>query len=750
VGERDTQIASLHQAVGERDTQIEVLANAVAALKASASWRVTGPLRFIGRPLISVARLYRIAIKALQLGGGVSGTVALTFKILRNEGISGIAWRWGNARALLASDASSQGGPGVHPSSATFALDPEEDIFATEARDYVPIATSSLSTKSTVRLICFYLPQFHSIPENDAWWGKGFTEWSNVKPAKPQFVGHYQPHVPAELGYYDLLDPTLQRRQIELAKLYGIEGFCFYFYWFGGKRLLEAPVENYLDDGSLDLPFCLCWANENWSRRWDGLDSEILIAQQHSAEDDLAFIAHVSKYMRDPRYIRISDKPLLLVYRPSLLPSAKSTAKRWRDWCRNNGLGEIYLAYTQSFEAQDPEDYGFDAAIEFPPNNSAPPNITQSVTKCNDEFEGTVYDWDVFVDRSRDYKTPKYRLFRGVCPSWDNTARRKNKGTIFLNSTPSGYQEWLLNAIRETCRSFENPEERLIFVNAWNEWAEGAHLEPDKRYGYAYLEATRLAIVKSSLALRTPTLADTQVVAIVIHAFYEDVFVEILDYLKNITALPIKLYVTTTPENEDSVRQLLLSQPREYFLRIVENRGRDILPFLKIMPEVISAGHEFFVKVHTKKSLHRTDGDKWREDLYNKLVDDTVITDAVRSLRENPHIGILGPDNHLVEMSYFWGSNAERVIHLASRMGVEHHTLVDLSFVAGSMFIARVDAMLPLLSLAMDDSHFECELGQVDGTLAHAIERLFAVSAHSITLHTTCPSNVVLSKYEFV
>lgn len=365
---------------------------------------------------------------------------------------------------------------------------------------HVPILKKAPLSEKPAKLICFYLPQFHAIPENNQWWGEGFTEWTNVEPAKPQFVNHYQPHVPGELGYYNLTDTAVQRRQIELAKLYGIEGFCFYFYWFGGKRLLEKPVENYLNDKSLDLPFCLCWANENWSRRWDGLDSEILISQQHSPEDDLAFIQHVAQYMRDPRYIRIDGKPLLLVYRPSLLPSAKETVKAWREWCRKNGIGEIFLAYTQSFEAVDPANYDFDAAIEFPPNNTAPPNITDSVTPTTGDFAATVYDWRALVERSKNYKSPEYKLFRGVNPSWDNTARRKNKGTILLHSSPCGYQEWLYNAIADTRQRFSKPDERLVFINAWNEWAEGAHLEPDQRYGYAYLQATRDALGKATCA----------------------------------------------------------------------------------------------------------------------------------------------------------------------------------------------------------------------------------------------------------
>lgn len=371
-------------------------------------------------------------------------------------------------------------------------------LVVADENQYVPLLAGRPLREKPAKLICFYLPQFHPIPENNAWWGEGFTEWANVQPAEPQFAGHYQPHVPGELGYYNLLDPGVQARQVELAKFYGIGGFCFYFYWFGGKRLLEAPIENYLNDPGLDLPFCLCWANENWSRRWDGLDNEILIAQEHSPDDDLEFISHVARYLKDSRYIRINGRPLLLVYRPSSLPSAKETADRWRAWCRSEGIGEIYLAYTQSFETVDPQKYGFDAAIEFPPNNSSPPNVTNNVTPVREDFACTVYDWRIFVERSESYKDPGYKLFRSVCPSWDNTARRRHRGTVFINNTPALYQRWLENAILEMNRQFCEVDEKLVFVNAWNEWAEGAHLEPDQKYGYAWLQATRNALAHST------------------------------------------------------------------------------------------------------------------------------------------------------------------------------------------------------------------------------------------------------------
>lgn len=368
---------------------------------------------------------------------------------------------------------------------------------------YVPRDNQHAPEGLGASLYAFYLPQFHPIAQNDEWWGEGFTEWTNVRPAKPLYEGHYQPHEAdpeGGLGYYDLRETSeVMGKQIELARQYGVEGFCFYFYWFAGERLLETPLLNLLDDQDLEVPFCLCWANENWSRRWDGRDDDMLMEQNNTPEDDLAFIEYISKYLKDSRYRRIDGKPLLIVYRPVELPNANATAERWRTWCRENGVGEIYLAYTQSFENNDPREYGFDGAIEFPPNNSAPPDLTDQVKPLSDEFEGKVYDWDIFPSRSDDYKVPDYQLFRSVCPAWDNTARRKQGGTVFEGSTPERYKHWLANALVDSEARIENTADRLIFVNAWNEWAEGAHLEPDARYGHAYLAATRDALIEHKL-----------------------------------------------------------------------------------------------------------------------------------------------------------------------------------------------------------------------------------------------------------
>nr|WP_321361155.1 glycoside hydrolase family 99-like domain-containing protein [uncultured Hyphomonas sp.] len=342
------------------------------------------------------------------------------------------------------------------------------------------------------RAIAFYLPQFHPIPENDEWWGQGFTEWTNVRRAKPQFEGHDQPIRPGELGYYDLLQsPHVRRRQAALAKQYGLEAFCFYFYWFAGKRLLEAPIEAWAADEEIDFPFCLCWANENWSRTWDGREQEVLIGQKHSPEDDIAFISYLARYLRNPKYLRVKGRPLVMVYRPGLLPDAKATSKRWRTWCRENGIGEIYLVCTQSFDLSDPAKFGFDAAAEFPPNNMGMAPEEGFVHPVADDFQCKIYDWSELPARAGALPAPSYKLFRGVTPRWDNTARRMSRGTVFVNTDPDLYSAWLRDAALDVGARFSDPSERLVFINSWNEWAEGAHIEPDLTHGYTWLEATR-------------------------------------------------------------------------------------------------------------------------------------------------------------------------------------------------------------------------------------------------------------------
>ena len=350
-----------------------------------------------------------------------------------------------------------------------------------------------------VKLIAFYLPQFHQIPENDKWWGEGFTEWTNVKKAIPQFKGHYQPHIPGELGYYNLTNKEVMKIQIELAKQYGIYGFCFHHYWFAGKRLLEKPVNMLIENKDLDIPFCLCWANENWTRRWDGLDNEVLIAQKHSPEDDINFIEDISKYFNDTRYIKIDEKPVLIVYRIELFPNPEDTIVRWRKWMEDHGYKGIYLIGAQGFACKNPTKYGLDAAVEFPPNGMYKYNyISSQVSFKNPNFKGNIVDYSYYVNNKLYLKEDKekYNLFKTIIPSWDNTPRRGNKSTIFYNSSPELYKQWLKDIIIYT-KTKKNKDEQFVFINAWNEWGEGAYLEPDVKYGYSYLNSTKEAILET-------------------------------------------------------------------------------------------------------------------------------------------------------------------------------------------------------------------------------------------------------------
>jgi lipopolysaccharide biosynthesis protein len=591
----------------------------------------------------------------------------------------------------------------------------------TESKYLPSLANKDLNPTKFIRAIAFYLPQFHAIPENDQWWGNGFTEWSKVKPAQPQFKGHYQPHVPDQsLGYYNLLDSKIQTRQIEIAKQYGLEGFCFYVYWFSGKRLLEQPVDNYLKDHSLNFPFCVCWANENWSRRWDGLENEILIKQNYSDEDALNFIHNISKYLRDPRYIKVNGKPLLLIYRPSLFPDMKATSELWRVWCKDNGIGEIYLTYPQSFDTLDPKEYGFDAACEFPPNNSSPPDVSSEMDYGDNFHEGNVYDWRVFVDRSEVYSDSGYTLFRSVTPSWDNTARKNKKGTVFINSSPELFGQWLVNAFIDTKNLAKTTDEQIVFINAWNEWAEGAHLEPDLQNGYAWLRELNFAHSTARKIVETK-------IAIVVHAFYEDVFCEIMIKIKKLRVRNIKLFVTTSTGTFENINRILINSGINFDIMECENRGRDVLPLLKILNIIIKQNYKFVLKIHTKKSTHRTDGHLWREEIFTELLTERFIFTSINAMTIHKDIAMVAPQNSLLPMTTYWGTNNYRVLALSKVLGVSRNEVKSLNFIAGTMFFTKIEILERLLHLDIEESDFEDECGQTDGTLAHAIERFLAV-----------------------
>lgn len=363
--------------------------------------------------------------------------------------------------------------------------------------------------KGEVRAIAFHLPQFHPVPENDEWWGKGFTEWTNVAKARPLFEGHYQPHLPAELGFYDLRLPEARAAQAQLALEYGIHGFCYYHYWFNGRRILERPVEEIWTSGEPDFPFCLCWANENWTRQWDGHNSEILLEQRYSFEDDTAHIRSLIPMFQDARYIRVEGKPLFLVYRTSKLPEPQRTAEIWRREAERAGLEGLFLVRVESFcETGDPRSIGFDCSVEFRPR-CIPELLRFRIARRRwwhrrklgtaeaAFYDHLVYEYKDLMQHALAEAAPAYARIPCVCPGWDNSPRRKIGANIFMNSTPELYEKWLQEVVARLKPDYEAETRGLIsarslvFINAWNEWAEGNHLEPCQRWGRAYLGATR-------------------------------------------------------------------------------------------------------------------------------------------------------------------------------------------------------------------------------------------------------------------
>jgi len=381
----------------------------------------------------------------------------------------------------------------------------------------------SKNNSARAKLIAMYFTQLHAIPENDKWWGKGFTDWNNVKKAEPKIGGHYQPRVPLDNNYYDQSQVETIRAQIELAKKYGLYGFCHYHYWFDGKQLLETPTNIVLDKPDLDFPFCLSWANETWSRRWDGRNHHILIKQTHPPLEE-SWEKHFQYLIRawtDPRAIKIDNKPVFVIYRPHNIERINDMIAYWKRRAQDYGLDGLYIMAQKQIEFPNRDCVAeFDAIFQFQPFEaidfsagdtrnrklykfiwSLPQWLQEWLRNIRGIFKNplTFYDYDsVWEHVIKDHPDEKLKTFKGAFVDWDNTARYGDRATIFKGANPERFEYWFSKLVDVVCKQVEN--ERYIFLNSWNEWAECAYLEPDEKNKYEYLEAVKKVLVNNDAA----------------------------------------------------------------------------------------------------------------------------------------------------------------------------------------------------------------------------------------------------------
>ena len=352
-----------------------------------------------------------------------------------------------------------------------------------------------------MKIIAFHLPQYHSFPENDKWWGKGFTDWDNVKKAKPLFEGHMQPVVPDKAIYYNMLEVDTLKRQAELAREYGVYAFCYYHYWFDGKLLMEKPVELLLKNSDIKTHFCMCWANEPWTRAWDGATSEVIMPQEYGSKKEWKeHIDYLIPFFKDDRYIKINGCPLFVIYRTESISDIDSMIQLWEDVCRKAGFDGIHIVEElNGFQTQEYSKKS-KAVLKFQPNyeEKVRGSLVKKIDRLKSKFICQRYDVEktlYFASYDRVWKRilkdarseTRNNIYPGAFVAWDNTPRKKTKGSVFYGATPEKFEKYFS---RLACISNEKKSE-FIFVNAWNEWAEGAYLEPDETTGYKYLDVIK-------------------------------------------------------------------------------------------------------------------------------------------------------------------------------------------------------------------------------------------------------------------
>lgn len=595
--------------------------------------------------------------------------------------------------------------------------------------------------KTDIKALVFYLPQFHTFKENDEWWGKGFTEWTNAKKAKPRYPTHYQPRLPHDdIGYYDLTDASILKKQADLAKEHGIYGFCFYLYWFSGKRLMEKPLDLLLEHPEIDMNFCLCWANENWTRKWDGQNQNILIAQEYSTEDPIKFIHDIKKYIDDKRYIKINGKPVIMIYNPTIIPDVEEIIQKWRDEAKKIGIGEIVVWTRNLLVDNIPPVENADAEFDFPPLQKGFANSVISGVK-----NGYLFNYRVVVEEMKKlYQTYHHskRLYLGTTMGWDNSSRRKDGFTVFHGYSLESFYDWNQAVIQKT-REMHPEDERFIFINAWNEWCEGTYLEPDQKYGYANINTLSKALfdipfeeLKVTNNRNTTPLQWNKKIAVQIHLFYPDLCDEIITQL-NYIPYEFDCYITTSDEEKKKIIEKEFSEKcyaNKTIIEVTPNRGRDVAPFLVQMSKVIDE-YDYICHIHSKKSKTVDYGNRWRRYLYHNLFGSREnLIQIFNEFETHEKLGIIYPEIYpiITDQINYYGNNLSNCKQQFKKLGIPKNYINEkLIFPAGTMFWAKKDAIEPLFKAKYQYSDFMKENNQIDATPAHAIERIICNLAFS-------------------
>ena len=506
-----------------------------------------------------------------------------------------------------------------------------------------------------IKTIALYLPQFHSTKENDEWWGIGFTEWYNVRKAKPLYSNHNQPRIPGDnvqyLGYYDLTDLEVIKKQVDLAKSHGIYGFGIYYYWFSGKRLLEKPLDLFLNNKDIDFKFLLIWANEDWTRRWNGYEGKILIKQEYKKSDPYDFIKDIKKYIIDERYIKINSKPVLGIYEPKKIPNLSNTIFIWREESKNIGIGELYIIAclnTYNFDEMKKLKL-FEGVYEFSPRDSLQLLIKDSLL--------VLYGSVLYKNIDSISANDDFYLFRGSMTEFDNSPRKKEASSIFKNYSPE--QFYMVNKkIIEWTRNRYDKNNRFIFINAWNEWGEGAYLEPDTKYGYASINSLSKALFDrpyKEIKINHTYFNNESIIAIQVHLYYDDLIEEIVNKTNNIPIF-FDLYISTDSlykKNKiiDYIKNN--SKSKNVEILVVENKGRDVMPLLIQMKNKVKK-YKYICHIHTKKSLFIDIGENWRNYLYNNLLgNENIISEILSEFENKDKLGFSFPENYYKALLLF-------------------------------------------------------------------------------------------------